>query len=53
MLDENTFKKKLIDYIKVNDNNFSRENLKTCSLTTLTIIKTAIEVKQYYKQKKN
>lgn len=44
MIDEHTFKKRLINYIKVNANDFTKEYLNKCTLTTLTIIKAEIEV---------
>ena len=53
MIDENTFKKRLINYIKINANNFTKEYLDKCTLTTLTIIKTEIEISIYHNQENN
>lgn len=52
MKDDKEFKKGLIDYIKANGKNYSNEYLDNCSVTTLTIIKTEIEIKLDYSKKK-
>lgn len=53
MIDEHTYKKRLINYIKVNATNFTKEYLNKCTLTTLTIIKTEIEISIYNNQDNN
>lgn len=53
MIDETTFKKRLINYIKVNAKNFTKEELNKFTLTTLTIIKTEIEISIYHSQVDN
>ena len=53
MKNDKEFKKELIEYIKANGKNYSNEYLDNCSVTSLTIIKTEIEIRRHFSKKKN
>lgn len=52
MKDDKEFKKELIEYIKANGKKHSNEYLDNCSITTLTIIKTELEIRLHLGKKK-